>query len=123
MKESTLIIIKPDAVQNGHVTEIINLLGQYGFDLSIKKQKLSFNKSFELYLDHKDENFYENLVLFMSSDESYIIKATREDAVKYWRSKIPIIRDLYGTDGTKNAVHGSDSCKSAIRELKIFFDE
>jgi len=31
------------------------------------------------------------------------------------------IRALFGTDGTKNAVHGSDSLKSANRELNLLF--
>ena len=31
------------------------------------------------------------------------------------------IRALYGTDGTKNAVHGSDSFASALREINFCF--
>ena len=31
------------------------------------------------------------------------------------------IRALFGTDGTKNAVHGSDSNESASRELNFMF--
>ena len=31
------------------------------------------------------------------------------------------LRALYGTDGTRNATHGSDSSQSAARELEIFF--
>jgi nucleoside-diphosphate kinase len=31
------------------------------------------------------------------------------------------LRALYGTDGTQNATHGSDSPKSAVREIKFFF--
>ena len=31
------------------------------------------------------------------------------------------IRALFGTDGTRNAVHGSDSPASAARELEFFF--
>lgn len=33
------------------------------------------------------------------------------------------IRALFGTDGTKNAVHGSDSPASAEREIKLVFGE
>lgn len=31
------------------------------------------------------------------------------------------LRALYGTDGTQNATHGSDSPISAAREIKFFF--
>ena len=31
------------------------------------------------------------------------------------------LRALFGTDGTKNAVHGSDSQESARRECEFFF--
>lgn len=31
------------------------------------------------------------------------------------------LRALYGTDGTKNAVHGSDSFSSAFREINFCF--
>ena len=31
------------------------------------------------------------------------------------------IRALYGTDGSQNAVHGSDSAGSSEREMKILF--
>lgn len=37
-------------------------------------------------------------------------------------SLFPIsLRALYGTDGTENATHGSDSPASAAREIKFFF--
>ena len=33
------------------------------------------------------------------------------------------IRARFGTDGTKNAAHGSDSAESAARELAFFFGQ
>jgi len=32
------------------------------------------------------------------------------------------LRALYGTDATKNAVHGSDAVESSARERSFFFD-
>jgi nucleoside-diphosphate kinase len=32
------------------------------------------------------------------------------------------IRAMYGIDGTRNAVHGSDSPASAVREIEFFFN-
>ena len=36
-------------------------------------------------------------------------------------SRLCSLRALYGTDGTRNAVHGSDSATSAAREARFFF--
>lgn len=33
------------------------------------------------------------------------------------------MRALYGTDGTRNSCHGSDSPSSAAREIKFFFPD
>jgi len=57
-----------------------------------------------------------------------------DDAVTKWRTFIGptntdrakqeapnSIRAIFGTDGTKNAVHGSDSNESAAREINFFF--
>lgn len=33
------------------------------------------------------------------------------------------LRALYGTDGTQNATHGSDSPASAAREIRFFFPQ
>ena len=58
-----------------------------------------------------------------------------EDAVKKWRQVIgptnsltakaerpDSIRALFGTDGTRNAVHGSDSMGSMKRETDFWFE-
>ena len=60
----------------------------------------------------------------------------REDAVKAWRTLMGptnslkaaeeapnSIRARFGTDGTQNATHGSDSFVTAARELQFWFPE
>ena len=57
-----------------------------------------------------------------------------ENAIQKWRTLIGptntqkakeeapnSLRALFGTDGTKNAVHGSDSRESVEREVSFFF--
>jgi nucleoside-diphosphate kinase len=39
------------------------------------------------------------------------------------KADVGTIRQLYGTDIQRNAVHGSDSIESAQKEIQIFFPE
>ena len=71
----------------------------------------------------------------MTSGEIYALKLEKCDAIKAWRALMGptnsetarkdapnSIRALFGTDVQQNATHGSDSEKSAERELKFFFE-
>lgn len=70
----------------------------------------------------------------MTSDYAVGLQLIAPDAINNWRKFIGptntekarkqapnSLRALYGTDGTKNAVHGSDSPQSAARELGYVF--
>ena len=71
----------------------------------------------------------------MTSGDIYALKLEKCGAIKAWRELMgptnsetarkeaaTSIRALFGTDVQQNATHGSDSEKSAQRELKFFFD-
>jgi len=86
------------------------------------------------YEEHVGRDFFPNLQEFMATDVCIGMELIANDAVKAWRSFIGptnsftakkdapnSIRGLFGTDGTKNAVHGSDSNESATRELEFWF--
>lgn len=70
----------------------------------------------------------------MTSDVSVAMELIGKDAVSRWRTLMgptntqkaqeeapESIRAQFGTDGTRNAVHGSDSSESAAKELELFF--
>jgi nucleoside-diphosphate kinase len=70
----------------------------------------------------------------MTSDVCVGMELIKDNAIQAWRSFIgptntekarqeapKSIRAIFGTDGTKNAVHGSDSVESARREIEFFF--
>lgn len=72
----------------------------------------------------------------MSSDFVVGMELVGSNAISRWRALLGptntqkareeepnCIRAKFGTDGTKNACHGSDSPGSADRELKFFFGE
>lgn len=88
----------------------------------------------QFYAEHTGKPFFENLTNFIASDVVVGMELVSENAVAKWRELMgptnPIqakteapnsIRAYFGTEGTHNAVHGSDSATSANRELAYFF--
>ena len=64
----TFTMIKPGAVKNGHVGNILQHLNKAGFKIiAMKYTKLSAEKAGEFYAVHKERPFYGELVEFMSS--------------------------------------------------------
>jgi nucleoside-diphosphate kinase len=86
------------------------------------------------YGEHIGKAFFPNLQEFITSDVVVGMELVASNAITKWRTFIgptntekarieapQSLRALYGTDGTKNAVHGSDSPISADREINFFF--
>eukprot|EP00210_Caulerpa_lentillifera_P001437 g1379.t1 len=133
--EQTLALIKPDAVRAGKARDIFHLIQRNGFTvLTRNKTQLKEDDAMEFYKEHKEKPFYEKLVGFMTSGPIWAILLSKKDAILQWRTLMgptnsciakdnnpESIRGMYGTDGTYNAVHGSDSFESARREIKFFF--
>ena len=133
-RSSTYGMIKPDAYMN--IGKIIDLIANEGkFTISkLKMLKMRNEDASEFYSEHKGKVFYDNLIQFMTSDLVVGMELIGKDAVKSWREFIGptnsenarntaprSIRGLFGTDGTRNAVHGSDSFQSSSRELNYIF--
>jgi nucleoside-diphosphate kinase len=133
-RSTTYGMIKPDCYMS--IGKIIDMIyNQGGFTISkLKMTKLRYEDAAEFYGEHKGKPFYDTLLNFMTSDYMVGMELVKKDAVKAWRDFIgptnsntarqqapSSIRALFGTDGTKNATHGSDSSTSADRELKLIF--
>ena len=132
-RERTFAMIKPDAYTA--MGKIID--GVYSSGFVINRLKMSrFNKSTagEFYKEHVGKAFYPNLEAHICSDVVIGMELVSPEAVTKWRSVIGptntqnalaeapnSIRALYGTDGTKNAVHGADSPGSYKREVNYWF--
>lgn len=135
--EKTFALIKPDAVRAGWAEEITNLTELAGFKIVVKKKfLLTKQRAGEFYAEHKGKPFFGKLVEFMTSGPIYAMVLGKANAIKDWRALMgptnsnnakkeapKSLRALYGTDGTMNATHGSDSPHSARREIKFFFPE
>jgi len=133
-RSSTYGMIKPDAYMNiGKIIDMIYNVG--GFTISkLKMTRFIQDDASEFYQEHIGKPFFNNLISFMTSDLIVGLELVHKDAVKSWREFIGptnsnnarqtapnSIRAYFGTDGSKNAVHGSDSDSSASRELKLVF--
>lgn len=132
MSDITLAIIKPDAIANNYVGEIISKITQAGFGIiAMKMIRMDELAAGVFYEVHSERPFYEELVEFMSSGPIVPIALTKENAVEDFRALIGAtdpaeakegtIRKLFAESKGKNAIHGSDSDENAMREINFFF--
>lgn len=132
--ERTLTIVKPDAVSAGKAGAILGHLEKEGFRLAgLKKLRLSADQAKVFYAVHKERPFYEGLVAFMTEGPVVVAALERADAVAHLRrvmgatdskkAEPGTIRNLYGIDIERNAIHGSDSPENAAKETSFFFGE
>jgi len=130
--ERTLSIIKPNAVEDGHVGSIIQRFEQEGFRvLAMRMTHLTRAQAEGFYAVHKDRPFFNDLVQFMTRSRVVLMALEREDAVAHYRHVIGAtdpakategtIRKLYGKSLQENAVHGSDAVDTARFEIGWFF--
>ena len=127
--EKTLVIIKPDAVKENHIGDIITFLEWSGFNISyIKKETLTRDKLHKHYEHLKDKSFFNDLLDFMTSGDSVVIVVEGDDVINRVRTMVGAtdptkadegtIRALFGTSITRNAVHASDSALNSEKEIK-----
>ncbi|WP_343674493.1 nucleoside-diphosphate kinase [Chitinophaga sp.] len=128
----TFTMIKPDAVENGHIGGILNKINEAGFRIvAMKMTRLSAQKAGEFYAVHKERPFYGELVDFMSSGHIVAAILEKDNAVEAFRKLIGAtnpanaeegtIRKIYAESIGRNAVHGSDSDENAEIEGNFFF--
>lgn len=131
--EQTLSIVKPDAVSKNIIGSIISRFEISGLVIkSAKMIKLTSLQALEFYHAHQGKFFFDDLIKFMISglifvqilEGRYAIRRNRE-IMGSTDPKLALagtIRSDYGESCIKNAIHGSDSCKSARSEISFFFD-
>ena len=130
--EQTLAVIKPLAFKNNLIGPIINQITLAGFDIkAIRSVQLSRAQAEELYEMHKHKGFFPDLISYVTSGPIVVMILEKENAIEDFRklmgntdptkAEAGTIRRLYGSDKTRNAVHGSDSPVNAKREISLFF--
>ena len=132
MANTTLMMIKPDAVENGHIGNIPEKVTNAGFQIkALKLTQLSKNDAERFYEVHRERPFYGELVAFMSRGPIVAAVLEKDNAVSDFRTLIGAtnpeeaaegtIRKLYATSIGENAVHGSDSDENVNIEAAFHF--
>ena len=130
--ERTFAMIKPDAVADKHVGEIISMIEKASFNIvAMKKMQLSTSLAEQFYAVHKGKPFFEELVSYISSGPVVVMILEKPDAIKAWRdlmgatdptnAKPETIRKLFGKHIGANATHGSDAPETATTECNLIF--
>jgi nucleoside-diphosphate kinase len=130
--QSTLVIVKPDAVRRGLIGEILSRVERKGLRIDeLKMTRVSKPLARKHYAEHTAKPFFGELVEFITGGPVVVAKVTGRDAVTVVRTLMGAtdpavavtgtIRGDFGIEITENLVHGSDSPASAKRELALFF--
>lgn len=133
MIEQTLVIVKPDAVTRGLTGELLARFEKAGLQiLGMKMVLISKQEAEKFYAEHQGKPFFEELTTFMSSSPIVPVAISGENAIARVRAIMGAtnpadadegtIRKDFAVNVTKNSVHGSDSPKSAAREIPFFFN-
>lgn len=130
--ETTLIILKPDAVQRGLMGRIISRFEDKGLQVvGCKLMRITEELAARHYDAHKDKPFYTGLVRFMTSSPVLVLAIRGNGAITICRKMMGAtfgskaepgtIRGDFGVSNSYNLIHGSDSPEAAEKELKLFF--
>ncbi|MBY8962504.1 nucleoside-diphosphate kinase [Flavobacterium sp. D11R37] len=128
----TFTMIKPDAVEKGHIGGILSMITEAGFRIvSLKLTQLTVADAQKFYAVHSERPFYGELVEFMSRGPIVAAILEKDNAVEDFRKLIGAtnpadaaegtIRKKYATSVGENAVHGSDSDENAEIESNFHF--
>lgn len=132
MIQQTLCLIKPDATKRNLIGKILSHLEDAGLTVkALKKVQLTQEQAEGFYAEHQGKAFFAPLVEFMISAPIIAVVLEGENAIAHYRElmgatdpeqrKTGTIRALYAISGRENSVHGSDSERSAKREIAYFF--
>lgn len=132
MSNRTFTMIKPDAVENGHIGAILEKINAAGFRIvAMKMTQMTKNDAETFYAVHSERPFFGELVEFMTRGPIVAAILEKENAVEDFRTLIGstnpanaadgTIRKLYATSMGENAVHGSDSDENAAIEGAFHF--
>ena len=130
--QRTLILLKPDCLQNKIVGQVISRFEAKGYQIKATKMlQLDDGLLQEHYAHVEDLPFFPEIASFMSSCPVIALILEGEGVIQGVRDLLGptdsnaapagTIRGDLGTDRMKNVVHASDSKDSATVEISRFF--
>jgi nucleoside-diphosphate kinase len=131
--ERTFVMVKPGGVERGLAGEVMRRFEARGYKLrGAKLLKVSTKLAKEHYAEHKARPFFGELIEGITRSPVLAMVVEGESAVAVARTMIgatnPVdsapgtIRGDLATEMGENIVHGSDSAKSAKREIALWFE-
>ncbi len=132
--QTTLLFLKPDAVQRGLMGEVLARIERKGLTVvGAKMMMVPRDVAEQHYAEHKEKPFFEGLLGFVTSSPVLVLAVKGVNAIAVCRNLIGAtngqkadagtIRGDFGMSGGNNLIHGSDSESSAERELKLWFKD
>jgi nucleoside-diphosphate kinase len=130
--QRTFSIIKPDAVAENAIGDILKTLEEKGFRiLGMKMLEISKERAEGFYAVHAARPFFDSLTTFMSSGRIVVLALEKENAIADLRAVMGATNPAQAAEGTirkkwassieHNAIHGSDAEETARFELGYFF--
>lgn len=131
--ERTLGIVKPDAVKQGVIGQIVATYEGAGLRVAAMKMvHLTMPQAQGFYHVHRERPFFNDLVAFMTEGPVVLLMLEGENAIARNRELMGAtnpaqaaegtIRKRFGANIERNAVHGSDAPDTAAFELGYFFN-
>ena len=132
--QSTLIIIKPDAVQRRLIGSIITRFETKGLRVAaLKLMQVTREMGEKHYAEHNGRPFFEGLIDFITGGPVVVGVLQGNEAITVIRAMLGAtngataaagtIRGDYSISKQNNLVHGSDSPESAQREIALWFGQ
>ncbi len=128
----TFTMLKPDAVEKGHIGAILEKISASGFRIvAMKLTQMTNGDAETFYAIHNERPFFNDLVEYMTRGPIVAAILEKENAVDDFRTLIGAtnptdaaegtIRKLFAVSISENAVHGSDSDENAAIEAAFHF--
>jgi nucleoside-diphosphate kinase len=130
--ERTLIVIKPDGFKRSLTGKILARFEDKGLRIqNLRLFKFTRDKAEEFYSIHREKEFFNELVSFITSGEVIACIFEGNNAVntvrllvgstKSFEASPGTIRGDFGLGLTDNIIHASDSAESYIKESRVIF--
>ncbi|MBK1832182.1 nucleoside-diphosphate kinase [Verrucomicrobiaceae bacterium R5-34] len=132
--ETSLILFKPDAVENKNVGSVLARFEAEGFNIrGIKMMQLDDAILTEHYAHVADKPFFPEIAAFMSKSPVIALALSGDNVIDRVRDLLGptnskeapegTIRGDFGTDMMINVCHASDGPETAAAELERFFND
>lgn len=134
MKETSFLMLKPDAVKRKLAGKIITRLEEKGLKIvAAKMLVITEDLAQEHYGEHSEKPFFKDLVDYITSGPVLAMVIEGSECISLIRKMVGAtnpkeadlgtIRGDYAIDTGRNIIHASDSPVSAEREIALFFKE